>query len=58
MWRISFYVCDLFLFFFMEKKLRGFFLFGFVIIFWNKNFSVINVMGGFLYLIFYNFKDM
>lgn len=56
MWRILFYVCDLF--FFVEKKLRGFFLFGFVIIFWNKNFSVINVMGGFLYLIFYNFKDM
>lgn len=42
----------------MEKKLRGFFLFGLVIISWNKNPSAINVMGGLPYLIFHNFKDM
>lgn len=58
MWRISLYVCDLFLFFFMEKKLSGFFSFGLVIISWNKNPSAINVMGGLPYLIFHNFKDM
>lgn len=44
--------------FFMEKKLRGFFSFGLVIISWNKNPSAINVMGGLPYLIFHNFKDM
>lgn len=56
MWRISLYVCDLF--FFREKKMRGFFSFGLVIISWNKNPSAINVMGGLPYLIFHNFKDM
>lgn len=42
----------------MEKKLRGFFSFGLVIISWNKNPSAINVMGGLPYLIFHNFKDI